>query len=169
VIEHSKDYQALAQVDELEHLERLERVADSIDKLGAQRNTVDQQEMLRLLSGLMNYRFATDYPRRIWQSKKQLIHLNHALAKADERVVGLRRITDRTQLDLSEFRIRISGQSEKIDGLRTRVADLLNHQEQQINRLAIDAIRVQQEHVRKLMLNARFELSRIYDKLAVAN
>jgi hypothetical protein len=169
VIEYSKDYQALAQVDELEHLERLQRVADSIDKLGAQRNTVDQQEMLRLLSGLMNYRFATDYPRRIWRSKKQLIHLNHALAKADERVVGLRRITDRTQLDLSEFRIRISGQSEKIDGLRTRVADLLNHQEQQINRLAIDAIRVQQEHVHKLMLNARFELSRIYDKLAVAN
>lgn len=169
VIEYSKDYQALAQVDELEHLERLQRVADSIDKLGAQRNTVDQQEMLRLLSGLMNYRFATDYPRRIWRSKKQLIHLNRALAKADERVVGLRRITDRTQLDLSEFGIRISGQSEKIDGLRTRVADLLNQQEQQINRLAIDAIRVQQEHVHKLMLNARFELSRIYDKLAVAN
>jgi len=168
-IESSKDYQALAQVDELEHLERLQRVADSIDRLGAQRNTEDQQEMLRVLSGLMNYRLATDYPRRIWQSKKQLIHLDRALAEADERVVGLGRITDRTQLDLSEFRGRISGQSEKIDGLRLRVTDLLNQQEQQINRLAIDAIRVQQEHVRKLMLNARFELARIYDKLAVAN
>ena len=169
VIESSNDYQALAQVDELEHLERLERVANSIEKLGEQHNTADQQEMLRLLSGLMNYRFATDYPGRIWQSKKQLIHLDRALAEADERVVGLRRITDRTQLDLSKFRDRISGQSEKIDGLRVRVADLLNQQEQKINRLAIDAIQVQQEHVRKLMLNARFELARIYDKLAVAN
>ena len=125
--------------------------------------------MLRLLSGLMNYRFATDYPRRIWQAKKQLAQLDRALAEADERVVGLRRITDRTQLDLSDFRDRISGQSGKIDRLRARVAKLLNQQEQLINRLAIDAIRVQQEHVRKLMLNARFELSRIYDKLAVAN
>jgi hypothetical protein len=169
IIESSEDYQALAQVDELEHLERLQRVADSIDKLRAQRNTEDQQEMLRMLSGLMNYRFATDYPRRIWQSKKQLIHLDRALAEADERVVGLRRITDRTQLDLSEFRDRISGQSGKIGGLRVRVADLLKQQEQQINRLTIDAIQVQQEHVRKLMLNARFELARIYDKLAVAN
>jgi hypothetical protein len=168
-IESSNDYQALAQVDELEHLERLERVANSIEKLGEQHNTADQQEMLRLLSGLMNYRFATDYPGRIWQSKKQLIHLDRALAEADERVVGLRRITDRTQLDLSKFRDRISGQSEKIDALRLRVADLLNQQEQKINRLAIDAIQVQQEHVRKLMLNARFELARIYDKLAVAN
>ena len=168
-IESNENYQALAQVDELEQLERLQRVRDSIDKLGAQRTTTDQQDMLRLLSGLMNYRFATDYPRRIWQSKKQLIHLDRALLEADERVVGLRRITDRTQLDLSAFRDRIAGQSEKIDGLRVRVTGLLDQQEQQINRLAVDAIQLQQVHVRKLMLNARFELARIYDKLAVAN
>ena len=167
--ESGENYQALAKVDELEHLKRLQRVADSIDRLGAQHNTEDQQDMLRLLSGLMNYRFATDYPGRIWQAKKQLKNLDHALAETDERVVGLGSITDRTQLDLSEFRDRISGQSEKIDGLHLRVTDLLNQQEKQINRLAIEAIQVQQQHVRKLMLNARFELARIYDKLAVTN
>ena len=61
-----------------------------------------------------------------------------------------------------------------LDGLRDlrrggNQRKLTDQQEQKINRLAIDAIRVQQEHVRKLMLNARFELARIYDKLAVTN
>ena len=165
-VESSEDYLALAGVEELDHLERLQRVAGSIDIVGSQRDTADQREMLRLLSGLLNYQLATNYPRRIWKSRKQLIQLDRALNEADVRVVGLRRITDRTQLDLTEFRARISGQSGKISALGTRVAVLLKQQEQRINQLAIDAIRTQQQHVSQLRLNARFELARIYDKLA---
>jgi hypothetical protein len=165
-IESSEDYLALAGVEELDHLERLRRVAGSIDQVGPQRDTGDQQEMLRLLSGLLNYQLATDYPRRIWQSRKQLIQLDRALNEADERVIGLRRITDRTQLDLADFRGRISGQAEKISALGTRVTRLLKQQEQRINQLAIEAIQSQQQHVVQLRLNARYELARIYDNLA---
>jgi hypothetical protein len=165
-IESSEDYLALAEVAELDHLARLQRVAGSIDKIGSQSNTGDQQEMLSLLSGLLNFELATDYPRRIWKSRKQLIQLDRALSEVDERVLGLRRITDRTQLDLADFRGRISGQTEKISALDTRVTGLLQQQEQRINQLAIEAIRAQQQHVVQLRLNARFELARIYDKLA---
>ena len=167
-IESSEDYLALAEGEELDHLERLQRVASSIDKIGAQRSTGYQQQMLQLLSGLLSYQLATDYPRRLWKSRKQLIQLDHALDEADDRVLGLRRITDRTQLDLTDFRGRISGQAGKISAIGTRVAGLLKQQEQRINQLAIDAIRTQQQHVRQLRLNARFELARIYDKLATA-
>lgn len=92
--------------------------------------------------------------------------LDRALDEADERVVGLGRITDRTQLQLTEFRDRIGGQSGRISTLARRVAQLLKQQEQHINQLAIDAIRGQQQHILQLRLNARFELARIYDKLA---
>jgi hypothetical protein len=166
MVEFSEDYLALAGADELDHLERLQRVAGSIDKIGSQLDTEGRQEMLGLLSGLLNYQLATDYPRRIWKSRKQLIQLDRALNEADERVVGLRNITDSTQLDLSEFRDRIGGQAGKISAMGTRVAALLQQQELRINQLAIDAIRAQQQHVRQLRLNARFELARIYDKLA---
>jgi len=167
-IESSEDYLALAEGEELDHLERLQRAASSIDKIGAQRSTGYQQQMLQLLSGLLSYQLATDYPRRLWKSRKQLIQLDHALDEADDRVVGLRRITDRTQLDLADFRGRISGQAGKISAMSTRVAGLLKQQEQRINHLAIEAIRTQQQHVRQLRLNARYELARIYDKLATA-
>ena len=165
-IEATEDYLALAEVDELDHLERLQRVAGSIDKVGSQRDTEDQQKMLRLISGLLNYQLAIDYPSRIWKSRKQLILLDRALDEADGRVVGLGRITDRTQSDLADFRDRISGQAGRISALGTRVAQLLQQQEQHINQLAIEAIRSQQQHVLQLRLNARFELARIYDKLS---
>ncbi len=164
-VESSEDHQALATPTEEEHFERLQRVSASIDKVGTQRNTSYQQDMLRLLSGMLNYELATDYPRRIWKARKQLKQLDRAFNETQHRIVALRQITERSELDFAEYQGRISGQSDKIAGLRRRVDGLLLQQEQHINQLGIGAIRAQQQHVQTLRLNARFELARIYDKL----
>ena len=165
-IEAREDYAAFAGPDEKDHLERLERVAASIDKVGGERNTVQQQDMLRLLSGLLHYELATDYPVRRWQARKQLILLDRALGEADERAARLRRIAEIGELEFSAFEKRISGQQDRIGDLRRRVSGLLGQQEQLINRMAIDAIRDQQRHIVQLRLNARFELAKLYDRLA---
>ena len=161
-----EDYLALAQAEEREHLERIRRVTESIEKVTSQRNTAYQQDMLRLLSGLLHYQLATEYPARLWRASKQMLQLNRALDEASDRALKLRQITQRTDRDFVVFENRIRGQSQKISALRQRVAGLLQQQEQHINRLAIDAIRAQQQHIVQLRLNARFELARIYDKLA---
>ncbi|MCP4984334.1 MAG: hypothetical protein GY935_28000 [Gammaproteobacteria bacterium] len=161
-----EDYQKLANLDEQEHLERLQRVADTIDKLGSRSSTVNQQEMYHLLSGLLRYELITDFPVRLWKARKQLILLDRALEVATERVSGLNRITERTDIEFGVFESRISGQSERIGNLRSRVSILLTKQEQHINQLAVDAIRQQQLHIVQLRLNARFELAKLYDKLA---
>jgi hypothetical protein len=166
-IESSEDHLALAQEQELEHLQRLRRVAGSINKVSPQRNTAYQQDMLRLLSGLLNYQLATEYPARIWKARKQLIQLDRALGETEYRVESLRQITERTERNFAIFQQRISGQSQKIAALRERVARTLKQQEQHINQLAVDAIRAQQQHIVQLRLNARFEIVRISDKLAV--
>ena len=166
-IESSEDYLALAQEQELEHLQRLRRVAGSIDKVSPQRDTVYQQDMLRLLSGLLHYQLGTEYPARIWKARKQLIQLDHALGETEYRVESLRQITESTERNFAIYQQRITGQSQKIAALRERVARTLKQQEQHINQLAIDAIRKQQQHIVQLRLNARFEIVRIHDKLAV--
>jgi hypothetical protein len=164
-IEANGDYRALARAEEKTHFERMQRVSESIDKIGSERNTSEQQDMLRLLSGMLDYQLATEYPVRIWKARKQLIQLEHALDEARQRVVSLRRITEQTELNNASFRDRISGQSDKIAALRQRVDGLLRQQEQRLNQLGTDAISAQQQHVKQLRLNARFELARIYDKL----
>ncbi len=168
-IEAGEDYAALASSDEKDNLERLERVAARIDKLSPQQDMGYQRDMLRLLSGLLRYELATDYPARFWKVKKQLIGLDRALEEANARVAGLRRITERTDLEFGVFEARISGQQDRIRGLRRQVGELLGKQERLINRMAIDEIRAQQQHVVKLRLNARFELAKLYDRLAATN
>lgn len=165
-IEATQNHAAFATSDETDQLERIQRVHAAIDKVGGQRNTAYQQDMLRVLSGLLQYQLATDYPVRRWKAKKQLIHLDRALAESRYRVESLRRIAERTELNFKFFRQRIDGHSGRILGLRNRVSDLLKKQEQHINGLAIEAIRGQQKHVVQLRLNARYELAKLYDKLA---
>jgi len=165
-IEALEDHAAFATPAEQEHLERLERVSRSIDKVGGERNTNYQQDMLRLFSGLLRYQLTTDYPRRRWQAKKQLVHLDRALAESESRVDSLRRIAERTELNFDDFQQRIDGQSDRIRNLRGKVDELIESQQQHINGLAIAALRRQQQHIVQLRLNARFELAKLYDKLA---
>ncbi len=165
-IERNEDYTALADGAEKDHLQRLQRVADRIDRLSAERNTAYQQDMHRLLSGLLHYELATDFPVRLWRARKQLIGLDRALADSNHRAESLRRISERADLEFDTFDARIQGQVGRIRDLRSNVAQLLRRQEQHINSLAIDAIRRQQQHIVRLRLNARFELAKLYDKLA---
>ena len=165
-IEASKNHAAFATLEEQEHIERLQRVSRSIDKVGGQRNTVYQQDMLRLLSGLLRYQLATEYPQRSWKAKKQLIHLERALAEAEYRVNSLLQIAERTELNFDYFQQRIDSHTQRISNLRSRVSELLGQQEKLINSLAIASIRQQQQHIVQLRLNARFELAKLYDKLA---
>jgi len=165
-IQASGDYLALSTPEEEGHLQRLQRVATSIVKVAPENNTIYQQDMFRLLSGLMHYEMATDYPVRFWKTRKQLIQLDRALLRANYRMSTLGRITERTANDFEIFDGLIDGQSERIEGLRDKVSGLLIKQEQLINQLAIDEIRRQQIHIVQLRLNARFELAKLYDELA---
>ena len=165
-IEFRGDYLALANPEEQEHLNRLDRVASGIEKVAKEKNTSYQKDMHRLLTGILHWNLETDYPARFWNAKKQLIGLNRALQESHQRAASLRRITEQTSFEFIHFEDRISGQQSRISSLRKRVSGLLKRQQQQINRLAIAAIQGQQEHIVQLRLNARFELAKLYDKLS---
>jgi hypothetical protein len=165
-IDSSDDYLALATPAEEDHLERLQRVATSIVKVAPERNTAYQQDMFRLLSGLLHYEMAIDYPVRFWKTRKQLIQLDRALLEAKYRVSALGRITQRTSNDFEIFEGIIDGQANRISDLRSKVSALIKQQEQLINKLAIDEIRRQQLHIVQLRLNAHYELAKLFDKLA---
>ena len=165
-IETGEDHAALALESEREQLERMQRVNAAIEKIADARDTSDQRDMSRLLSGLLRYRLATEFPRRLWKARKQLILLDREVAKSESHAESLRQVVSRSELEFETFEQRIGGQEDRIRGLRSRVSDLLGRQEAHINRLAIDEIRRQQQHIVQLRLNARFELARLYDKLA---
>jgi len=164
-IEKSHDYLSLASVEEKQQLRRLDRIASSLDKLDGRKNTDAQADMHRLLSGLLVWQISTDFAPRYWKAKKQLLELNRAMLKSEQRAQSLHQITNLRRSRFSEFEHRIDGQSRKIKGLYQRVDRLVKRQEAHINQLAIKGIQQQQTHIAKLRLNARYSLARLYDSL----
>ena len=164
-IKKSHDYLSLASVEEKQQLQRLDKIASSLDKLDGRKNTDTQADMHRLLSGLLVWQISTDFAPRYWKAKKQLQELDRALLKSEKRAQSLHRITSLSRSRFSEFEHRIDGQARKIKGLYQRVDKLVKRQEANINQLAIKGIQQQQTHIAKLRLNARYSLARLYDSL----
>ncbi len=164
-IESRHDYLSLASVDEKQQLQRLDKIALSLNKLRGRENTDSQADMHRLFSGLLDWQISTEYAPRYWRAKKQLIALDKALAESGQRAQSLRQITDLSHNRFAEFEHRIDGQDLRIKSLYQRVVKLVKQQESRINQLAIRAIQQQQQHITQLRLNARYSLARLYDSM----
>ncbi len=165
-IETDGNYTALATPAEKAQLESIQGVATRISKVSGLHDIADQQDMVRVLSGLLHYELETDYPVRFWQAKKQLLGLDRALDNAKQSAGSLRRISQRTGLEFKGYEKRISGRQAQIRALHGRVTGLLGDQKKYINQRAIKAIQQQHKHIVQLRLNAGYELAKLYDKLS---
>ena len=165
-IAENEDYRRLATVEEKEQLSRLDKVNRSIDVIGEQKNTASQQDMHRLLSGLLDWKISTDYAPRLWRARKQLLELDRALVISNQRARSVGLVTQNNQRQFAEFEQRIQGQKNKVEQFSQRVSGLIQRQESRINQMAISAIEVQQQHIQQLRLNSRYSVARLYDKLA---
>jgi len=165
-IVESEDYQSLATVEENELLARLDKVKQSIEVIGEQKNTASQQDMHRFLSGLLDWEISTDYAPRLWRARKQLVELDRALVISNQRARSVGMVTQNNQRQFAGFEQRIQGQQNKVEQLSQRVSELIQRQESRINQLAISAIEVQQQYILQLRLNSRYSVARLYDKLA---
>ncbi len=162
-IEQHEDYLALAGSKEKEHLLRLEKVATSLNAINQQQDTSAQRDMQRLLNGLLHWQIATDYDPRLWSAKKQLSQLDQALAMTKHGADSIRMLSTTGKQQFDELEHQIRSKKEQIHGLRRTVDSLAKRQLQHINKLAVAAIKAQQQHIVQLRLNMRYALARLYD------
>ena len=137
----------------------------NLESIGSQRDTSEEQDMQRLLSGLLHWQISTDYAPRLWSARKQLIELDRALEISQKRAESLRQISGNSLQQFDGFEIRIKDKEERIAAVKQQITDLVDRQQQRINRLAADAISRQQQHIIQLRLNTRYALARLYDTL----
>ena len=165
-IEQQEDYSALANENETDYLDQLGVIDSIINKLQGQRDLSEEQDKYRLLSGLLKYQMETDFPRRFWQVKSELLQLDRALQAARQSAESLQNASSLNDLRLDDLDQRIQGQDQQIDQLAQKVAELIEQQRQQINRIAIEAIEVRKQHLTQLRLSARYSAARLYDELS---
>jgi tetratricopeptide (TPR) repeat protein len=164
-VENNQSSLELASEKQKAQLGRLHKVAASLDRIGDLRDTSDERDMHRLANGLVTWQIRTSYASRLWAAKKQLKQLDNTLAEASTRVNSLKRISTDSASRFDEFEARIKTQQNKIAGMVSRTADLIERQEAQINNLAIATLESQKQHLKQLMLNSRYALATLYDKM----
>lgn len=165
-IDQQEDYLALAFEDEVDYLDQLEAIQSSFEVLAGQQDLSEELEKYRLLSGLLNWQISTDFPRRYWAVKSELIQLDRAMEQASVAAQSLSQAADLNEVNLQDFSERIAGQNEAIESQYNKVAELILLQQQHLNELAIKEIEAQKNHVKQLRLSARYSLARLYDEIA---
>lgn len=165
-IESSEDFLELANEEEKQQLQRLQKISRNLKSLAGQQNIESQRDMHRMFSGILLWNISTDFAPRFWRARKQLTALDVGLKESTDRVGSLRQISETSSRRFAEFEFRISGQESRIRNLKDRASKFVKQQESLINRLAIAAIEQQRQKIVQLRLSARFSLARLYDKLA---
>lgn len=165
-VETEEDYLGLATAEEKEQLRRLGEIGGSLNRLKGQKNLDSQKDMHRLLSGILHWQIGTDYAPRVRRAKRELIILDLALDDSTYLVQSLNKVSQNTATQFTELENRLNGKQSQIKQFRQQVMGLIQQQENRINKLAIQALQQQQQHITQLRLNARYALARLYDKLA---
>ncbi len=163
-IKQSADFFALANEDETDSLEQLEDIKALLSKLESHQDLSDEKQKYRLLSGLLQWNLNTEFPKRYWRVLHQLQLLDRALEKAKISASSLQQASAINELKLIDFQQRISGQDSEIERMEINTSQLIEQQEQLINKLAIEVIENRKKHVTQLQLSARYSLTRLHDE-----
>ena len=163
-IKQSADFFALANEDETDYLEQLEDIKLLLSKLEPHQDLSDEKKKYRLLSGLLQWNLNTEFPRRYWKVLNQLQLLDRALEKTKSSATSLQQASAINELKLVDFQQRIPGQDREIERMEIKTSQLIEQQQQLINKLAIEVIEYRKAHVTQLQLSARYSLTRLHDE-----
>jgi len=168
-IEESNDVFALANDEERDMLEVLGDIQHRLGTLSGQRKLNAQQEKYQLYKGILYWQISSDFVPRLWQLKKGLKEVDQALTDARAAEASLKTAWQQAPKTFEGFQSRISGQQARIDQLKKKVAASRRLQEQQIQTLALDAIRQYRRRLNSYQIRSRFALARILDSMNKAD
>jgi tetratricopeptide (TPR) repeat protein len=164
-IDQSNDVFALANDEERDMLDVLNDIENRLGRLSGQRNLKAQQEKYQLFQGILYWQISSDSVPRLWRLKKGLKDLDRGLDDARAAEASLKTAWQQAPRTFEGFEARISGQQARIDRLKKRVATSRHQQEQQLQNLALDAIKQYRRRLNSYQIRSRFALARILDTM----
>ena len=130
--------------------------------------SVEAQEKLRLLQGVLSWEMERHFAARVWNERDELRDVNRVLDQS-------RRLRERVTTALanepqrfSGFAERVSALAPRIDDLLSRLGDLIRRQQLEVNRIAVGELEKRKSRLDTYTVQARFALASIYDKASKA-
>jgi hypothetical protein len=155
--------------DLIERVERSRAALAEAEKSGAaDADLARARERLRLASGALTWRLASEYADRSWQARKDVRAIEEGLAAARQRDRALddARQTEPARFDV--FAARIAELGRRLQALAPRVTQLAAEQQQHVQELAVVELERQKQRLAQYTTQARFAVAQIYDRANLA-
>jgi hypothetical protein len=167
-VEREGDVIAFADAKQDDLLQRLASV-----QLAAKANERDPEvaklaDKIRLLSGVLSWQLAQDYPARLWTAQKALRDADAQLAQADGRQSQLAKAQKEEPARFAQFAKRIDALEARLNTLIPRVASLTTEQQEAVQGIAVAELARAQTRLAEYQTQARFALAQLVDRANLA-
>jgi tetratricopeptide (TPR) repeat protein len=167
LIESTENATMLASSEEQETLDLLSHSKSRLNNLKDTEDLSEEEEKLKLLSGLMNWKIETDYKPRIWQAKKELKELDKVLYEMHGAIYSLSNAWKSAPEKFKGFSLKIKDKGKRIAELKKRMDASLKLQETYLQSMAMKVINTHHNRLKLYHDRALFAKARIYDSLIV--
>lgn len=163
-IEKTEDASALATAEQRQQREKLQRVEQQLARLPDDASRREMQAKQRLLRGLLEWDLTAEYHPRLWNAKKALKELDHAVAESDARRVALLGAQKNAPKTFEGFGERIRTLRARIAQRQSQTVVLTREQQRYLQELAVAELDRQRQRLATYVIQARFAVAQIYDQ-----
>ncbi|MEW8506540.1 MAG: tetratricopeptide repeat protein [Candidatus Thiodiazotropha sp.] len=154
---------ALATEKEKGWIERINRIKQIIKQHGGSGQLAPQQEMARLMEGILTWRIATEHPARIWSLKKQMNQLEQNIEMAHQKERELAKARSEAKGRFDAFSGRIERLEKALPGLHNQVKILRRDEADLLREMALTRLEQRRDLINNYLIQARFGVANLLD------
>ncbi len=159
-----KDYFALANADEKDLIERVQRMSKNIDALRATDPFIDEsEEALRRFNGILLWDASEQYSDRLWRAIKTLNLLDKTLATVTRNHEKVQYLIENPQ-DLAPLRYRLGDAQDRLDIMSVQVDLMIDKTQDDLRRRTTDVLLEQRKRLNHYIAQSRLSVARLFDK-----
>lgn len=159
----SDDIYQLVDESQKKQLKRLESISSILEKLPVGEKRDDYQARYTLLKGRMIWSLSADFKQRIWLRQKQLNAQHKTLVSIEVKRDALASAKLTTPKMFADYQQQISVMDKQIKSLKLRVDELYTLQEEDVLRLAADALQQYRSQIELYRDQAYYRVAFIKD------
>ncbi len=144
-------------------LARLQRIDDLIAGSGAPERLQGQQDIARLLQGILTWQTVTEHPARLWNLKKQMRELDQNLETAQTQEQELAQAKEQAVNRFAVFGARIDALEGEIPKLLNQVTLARTQQADQLRAMALEQLDQRKNLINNYLIQARFGVANLLD------
>lgn len=166
-IKQKNDSLALVTANEADQLKTLAKIKKTLERLATRKDLSEAKEKYRLMKGVLYFRTQSQFVPRLWQSQRDLLELNKALARVKKTKRELIKAANAAPKYFQGFGIKITDDKQRINTLLVKLNSAIQQQESQIQHMAMQALIQRRRQLQNYHVRARYGIARLYDSLVI--